>query len=150
MRLKPGDTFRIKTRIGFGFLQYVETDIDGIEFVRVLKPISVKGQIDQSGTNQCERWNIGFPIKAAVRKKIIDFIGNFDIPETFSVSKYARDQHNVRGKIIGWHIINKSTSKMILKKELDDDDLKLSPYGIMDDSLIIERIESNWKLEDWR
>ena len=31
MKLTVGDTFTIETRIGYGFLQYIETDNMGIE-----------------------------------------------------------------------------------------------------------------------
>ena len=63
MKLTKGDTFKIRTKIGFGFIQYVETDEDGIEFVRILEPIKEDGEISQSEVDQLERWSIGFPLK---------------------------------------------------------------------------------------
>lgn len=150
MRLTKGDTYSIETKIGFGFLQYVETDSIGIDFVRVLCPINEDEQIDQSGVNQNERWNIGFPLKAAAKRKIISKVGNFEIPNTYFNSEYARSKHIVRSEFLGWHIIHKSSLKRELKKELHKDDLKLSPHGIMNDTLIIEYLEQNWKLENWR
>lgn len=150
MKLIKGDTFRIKTKIGFGFLQYIKTDDMGIEFVRILEPIKEDGEISQSEVNQLERWNIGFPLKAATRKKITEKVGSFDIPSSYVNSQSARSIHNVRGEYLGWHIVNKKTLKRELKKTLNENDLKLSPHGIMNDTLIIERLEENWRLENWK
>lgn len=150
MKLNKGDTFRIRTKNGFGFLQYVETDDMGIEFVRVLEPIKESGKISQPEVDQKERWNIGFPLKAATRKKITEKVGSFEIPASFVNPEYARSKHNVRGEFLGWHIVHKSSLKRELKRNLDAKDLKLSPHGIMNDTLIVERLEKNWRLENWK
>lgn len=150
MKVKPGDVFKIKTNIGFGFLQYLETDTLGIEYVRVLEPISINGLITQDGVNHIERWSIGFPLKAAERKKLVEIVGNFEIPQSYVNSKYSRSEHNIRGEFLGWHIIDKSTLKRELKLELNESDVKLPPHGIMNDTLIVERIEQNWRLEEWK
>ncbi len=150
MRLIKGDIFKIKTKIGFGFLQYIETDDMGVEFVRILQPIKEDGEISQSEVDQKERWNIGFPLKAATRKKITEKVGSFVIPSSFINSQYARSMHNVRGEFLGWYIVHKPTLKRKLKKVLSRSDLKLSPHGIMNDTLIIQRLEENWKLENWK
>lgn len=150
MKLDKGDIFRIKTKIGYGFLQYIETDDMKIEFVRVLEPIKENGEITQPEINQVERWNTGFPLKAAIRKKIVEKVGSYEIPDTYVNSDYARSEHNVRGDFLGWHIIHKSSLKRELKKNLNENDLKLSPDGIMNDTLIIERLEGNWRLQNWR
>ena len=150
MKLNPGDVFKIETKIGFGFLQYIETDEIGIEFVRVLESINKNGKISQSEINLEERWNIGFPLKAAARKKIVEKVGSFEVPNSFINSEYARSEHNIRGKFLGWHIIHKSSLQIELKTSLSDQDLKLSPHGTMNDTLIIEQLEENWRLENWR
>ena len=150
MKLIKGDIFRIKTAIGFGFLQYIETDDTGIEYVRVLELISKEGEISQLEVDEFERWNIGFPLKAASRKKIVEKIGTFNVPKSFIKSEYARSEHDVRGDFLGWHIIHKPTLKRELKKTLTDKEMKLSPHGIMNDTLIIERLEKNWRLENWK
>ncbi len=150
MKLKAGDVFKIRTSIGFGFLQYLETDNLGIDYVRVLEPISINGEITQAGIDQIERWSIGFPLKAAARKKIVVMVGNFEIPKTFVNSEFARNEHNIRGEFLGWHIVHRSTLKRELKQDLDEKDLKLSPHGIMNDTLIVERMEQNWRLEKWK
>lgn len=150
MKLIKGDIFRIKTKIGFGFLQYIETDDMDIEFVRILEPIKEDGEISQTEVNQQERWNIGFPLKAATKKNIIEKVGSFEIPSSYVHSEYARSMHKVLGEFLGWHIVHKPTLKRELKKVLSQMDLKLSPHGIMNDTVIIERLEENWRLENWK
>lgn len=149
MKLKKGDVFRIKTKLGYGFLQYIETDDLGIEYVRVLEPISENGILSQREVECLERWCIGFPLKAAELRKIVEKVGNFDIPQSFINYEYARAEHNISGEKIGWHIVNKTSLKRELKPNLDAHDRKLSPHGIMNDTLIISMLEENWRLQDW-
>lgn len=150
MKLEKGDVFRIETKIGYGFMQYVETDDSGIEYVRILEPISETGKISQIDIDKLERWNIGFPLKAAARSQIVERVGSFLIPKSFNKTKFARSKHNIRGEFLGWHIVNRVTLKRELKKSLSDEDLTLSPHGIMNDTLIIERLEEDWRLENWK
>jgi hypothetical protein len=149
MKLKKGDVFRIKTKLGYGFLQYIETDDLGIEYVRVLEPISENGILSRQEVECLERWCIGFPLKAAERRKIVEKVGNFDIPQSFINYEHVRAEHNIRGEKIGWHIVNKASLKRELKQNLDAHDRKLSPHGIMNDTLIISMLEENWRLQDW-
>lgn len=150
MKLQEGDVFSIKTKIGYGFLQYIKTDSMGINLIRVLEPINDNGQISQPEVDIIERWNIGFPLKAALKRGIIEKIDTFIIPSSFVNSNYARSKHIIRGVFLGWHIVNKINLKRELKKNLSEKDLFLSPHGIMNDTLIIERLENNWRLENWK
>ena len=69
MKLIPGDLFKIPTKIGFGFLQCIEIDSTGIEYISVLDFLSEKGIISQFEIDKTEKWSIGFPARAASRKK---------------------------------------------------------------------------------
>lgn len=150
MKLEKGDVFSIKTSNGFGFLQYIETDNLGIEYVRVLSPVKQDEEINQSEVDLKERWSIGFALKAAVRKKIVTKIGGFRIPINYKIDEYARSEHNVRGEHIGWHLVNRKSLIRELKNKLDEKDLKLSPHGCFNDTIIIEYLEKEWRLEDWK
>jgi hypothetical protein len=149
MKLIKGDVFKIKTKIGSGYLQYIKTNDLGIESVRILDSILKIGNISQVEVNKLERWNILFPIKKAVKKRIIEKVGSFEVPTLYTIPQFTRSKHNIRGVFLGWHIINESTLKRELKKSLSNNDLKLSPHGIMNDTLIIELLEKDWRLENW-
>jgi hypothetical protein len=149
MKLNEGDIFRIKTNKGYAFLQYFETS-ETIEYVRVLAPIKEDDIISQEEINQKERWIIGFPLKAAARKKIIERIDNFKIPKNFSPPQFARTIHNIRGEHLGWFIVDRYSWQRNLKPKLDEADLGLSPWGIWNDTLLIEKLEENWSLSNWK
>ena len=149
MKLTKGDVFCISTKLGFGFLQFIESTQFG-DYVRILDYLSSEKVISQAEINKLERWCIDFTLKAAVRKKIIEKVGNFELPANFTISIYARSKHNIRGESIGWFLVNRKTLQSELKKELTDNEIKLSPHGFMNDTLIIEKIESNWNLSDWK
>ncbi|MCX6181755.1 MAG: hypothetical protein NT150_07500 [Bacteroidetes bacterium] len=149
-QLEQGDVFCIKTKIGNAFFQYIETDNLGQDFIRILDYISVSNnQIKQEDVNRIEKWNISFTIKPALRKHIIEKIGNFEIPTNFMIPQYTRSEHNIRGNFLGWFIVNRKSLQRELKEKLSEEELKLSPSGFMNDTLIIERIEQNWTLKNW-
>ena len=149
MKITSGDIFKIPTGIGFGFLQFIELDSMGIEYIRVLDIISENGIITQFEIDKTERWCIGFPLRAASRKKIVERIGNFNLPPDFKPSDLVRSEHIIGDKFLGWFIVNRKTLKRKFKKKLNKKQLKLSPHGIMNDTLIIERLEGNWNLAEW-
>ena len=96
------------------------------------------------------RFNIGFPVKAALRRKIINRVGKFEIPRAYEMPLQSRSKHNIRGAFLGWHIIDNKTVKRELKKELSENELKLSPHGIFNDTLLIEYLEKDWRLTNWK
>ena len=150
MKLQVGEVFAIQTKIGFGFLQYVDTGNLGIEIVRVLEPIKDTNEINQLEVELPERFTIQFVVKAALRKKILIKTGIFKIPEFYKIPVKARTEHFIRGEFIAWHIVNQQTLKIESKKALSEDDLLISPHGIPNDTLLIERLENNWRLEQWK
>jgi hypothetical protein len=142
-----GDVYSIQTAKGLGYLQFIENTEFG-DYIRILDHISAS--INQDEVNKPEKWCITFTIKPALRKKIISLVDNFNIPENFTISDFARSEHNIRGEFLGWHIVNRKTLQRELKKNLSQDEIKLSPHGFMNDTLIIEMLENNWKLSEWK
>ena len=150
MKIQRGDVFRIKTNIGFGFLQHIEMTIDKTHYVRVLDFVSKDGNVSQVEVNKPERWCTEFILNIAFRRKLVERVGNFMIPLGFKVSKYARGKHIIPNELSGWVIVNRNTGKLTFKEKLTEEELKLSPHGIMNDTYIIERLEENWSLENWK
>lgn len=144
MKFKEGEVFAIRTKIGYGFLQYVTTGDLGIELIRVLEPIKETNQISQEEVNVKERFSVYFVTKAALRKKLIERSGLFTIPNFYQVPTKARTEHNVRGEFLGWHIVDQKTLQRELKQELDAEDVLLSPHGHPNDTLLIEWLENGW------
>jgi hypothetical protein len=143
MKIKEGEVFAIRTKIGFGFFQYVTTSDLGVELIRVLEPIKEANEVSQDEVNLKERYSVHFVVKAALRKKLIERIGMFTIPSHYQIPSKARTEHKVKGDFLGWHIVDQKTLKRESKKELDVEDILLSPHGHPNDTLLIEWLESD-------
>ena len=150
MKIKEGEVFEIRTKIGYGFLQYVTTSDLEIELIRVLEPIKESNQISQDEVNVKERFSVHFVVKAALRKKLIERNGLFTIPSHYTVPTKARTEHKVKGEFLDWHIVDQKTLQRELKKELDAEDILLSPHAHPNDTLLIEWLENDWRLENWK
>jgi hypothetical protein len=90
INIQGGEVFSIPVENGFGFLQYIETDQHGIEYVRVLSPINTEQIVTQEEVDNKERWCIGFPLLPAYKKGIVNYIGNFQIPSNYKPDTFAR------------------------------------------------------------
>ncbi len=111
MKIKEGEVFAIRTKIGFGFFQYVTTSDLGVELIRVLEPIKEANEVSQDEVNLKERYSVHFVVKAALRKKLIERIGMFTIPSHYQIPSKARTEHKVKGDFLGWHIVDQKTLK---------------------------------------
>jgi hypothetical protein len=150
MKIQIGEVFAIKTKIGFGFIQYIETGNLGIEIIRVLEPIKKMNELSQVEIDIPERFTVQFVVKSALRKKIIERTGIFNIPGYYIIPVKARSKHTVRGEFLGWHIVDQLSLKRELKKELTDEELLLPPHGHPNDTLLIEYLESDWRVQNWK
>lgn len=150
MKIKEGEVFTIKTKIGYGFFQYVETSHLGVELIRVLEPIKESAQISQDEVNLKERYSVHFVLKAALKRKLVARVGVYSLPGDYLVPTKARTEHSIRGEFLGWHIVDQTTLQRELKKDLTQDDILLSPHGHPNDTLLIEWLENDWRLEKWK
>src|SRR6185436_13430635 len=100
MKIQAGEVFAIKTKLGFGFLQYIKLDQFGIGIVRVLEPIKESNEISQQEVNMPERYTVHFVVKAALFRKLIFRTGVFQIPKDYVVPEKGRGEHNVRGEFL--------------------------------------------------
>ncbi|MCF7560128.1 hypothetical protein L3X39_05710 [Sabulilitoribacter multivorans] len=149
-KIEKGDVFKIKTKIGFGFLQFIDKTIDRTHYIRVLDFISQNGLISQEDVDKKERWCTEFILNIAFRRRLVEKVGNFKIPNNFRIARFARSKHIIGENINGWNIVDRNTLKLIFKEVLSDKELLLSPHGIMNDTYIIERLQEGWTLEDWK
>lgn len=148
-KVKIGSLLEIKTPKGYAYLHYVYKDDDVFELIRVLPGIHPErpDNFDEI-VKQKESYLLGFPVTAAVNKKILEKVGFYPI-EGFTKPKYMRTDHIVRGEFLGWHIVNTSDYTIRSVKELSPEEKKLSPWGVWNDTLLIERLMENWSLETW-
>ena len=82
------------------------------------------------------------------RKKIVEQVSSYPV-NGFEKPQFMRTEHYVRGELSGWHIINTDTWERQLVTELTPEQKKLSPWGVWNDTLLIENLEDDWSLESW-
>ncbi|MFC4322018.1 hypothetical protein [Litchfieldia salsa] len=151
MRIKIGDVFQIETSKGLAFFQYVLKHDSMGSLIRILPNLHKDNNTDKINelVEQKELFFIHFPVGAALRRKIVCKVGNFQIPNGLVLPTKFRDKHIVRSEFISWHIVDYETYQIESVKKLTDEQLKLSPMGTWNDTLLIERLEEGWTLDKW-
>jgi len=150
MKIQMGDTFEIKTAQGLGYIQFAYRDKNGIEYVRVIRGLfdsRPAGLVDLVGKK--EQFIVGFPLTIAANKELVNYVARFLLPADFEMPRYMRAKHYVRGKFLGWHIVDISNWKRKLVSNLSEQEVKMSPLGVWNDTLLKERIATGWCLENW-
>lgn len=150
-RIKKGDVFSISTVKGNGYFQYVEEDRFKSSLIRILpgvyknEPKDIKALVSQK-----EEYFISFSLSLAKHRKMVDHIGNFEIPEWVEVPKFMRTEHNIRGEKKGWFIVNVETMMREFVENLSEEQITLSPWGIWNYALLAEKIADGWTLDKWQ
>lgn len=130
------------------YLQCVEIPKDiknEVELVKVFYKLYEVTPVDITSIIEEDFFFNRFPLKAAYRRKIVEKIGNSPLPN-FKAPLYYRTENDF-GK--GWQIVNAKTWKREIVLELSEEQKQLSPWGGMNDTLIIELLEKGWRLENW-
>lgn len=148
-RIKVGDIFELNTPKGKAYLHYVHKDSVTGELIRVLQGLYSErpANLDKLAASE-ERYIISFPLTAATKQNIVERVGNYST-SNFSKPKLMRTEHNIRGEFLGWHLVDTETWQRQLVKTLSPEQKKLSPWGLWNDTLLIENLVSDWSLEKW-
>lgn len=149
-KLKIGDIFSIQTSKGNGYFQYVFNNKDIGELIRVFNN-TLNEKLDiKKMVNSQNYYFIHFPLKAAYKQNIVKLIGNHDVPSSVKLPQKMRSKKvDNYGQFICWQIVDYNTWQNENKKELSSEEKKLSPWGIWNDTLLIERIEEEWDPTKW-
>jgi len=151
-KIRKGDVFSLNLTNGIGFIQCVkETPPKESEIIRIVPGVYNKESdldIDQIVLRK-ELFFSELPLKYALRKKMIHFVGNFSVPKDSEAPKYYRTEHVIRTEFLGWHIVDSETLHRRLVAKLSPEEKKLSPWGMFSIPDIVERIENNWTPLDW-
>ena len=148
-----GDVFKLQLSNGIGFIQCVklapETEW---EIIRVLPGIYLKDGDAEIASQKKELFFSELPLKYALRtrNKLVVFVGNFRVPKGSEAPRYYRDEHTRGHEFLGWHIVDSKTLKRKFVEKLSEEDLRLSPWGMISLTDIAERIETNWDIDEWK
>jgi hypothetical protein len=148
-RIKVGDIFEINTPKGKGYLHYIYKDRTKGDLVRILPGLYSErpASVDKLAGHQ-ESFMVFFPLSASYKQKIVEQVGHYPA-DGFEKPRYMRTEHIVRGDFLGWHIIDTETWQRQLVETLTPEQKKLSPWGIWNDTLLIENLANDWNLEKW-
>jgi len=150
-KIELGDIFEIDTRKGKAYFQCVRIDKIKLDLIKVFNKIYQKRpESIESVITVKDNYFIGFALSTAYRRKLVEKVGNVTLPIDFDLPKYMRSKHVIRGQFLGWHIIDTNTLKRELVEKLSIDQQHLSPWGIWNDTLLKESLESGWSLENWK
>jgi len=149
VRIKIGDIFEINTPKGKAYLHYIYKDKTTGDLVRILSGLYYDrpANFDELAGSK-ELYMVSFPLSAANKQKIVERVGYYPA-DNFKKPKYMRTEHIVRGEFLGWHIIDTETWERQLVKKLSPEQKQLSPWGIWNDTLLIQNLIDNWNLEKW-
>ena len=148
-RVKLGDVFEISTSKGKAYLHYIYQDKDLIELIRVLPGLysSVPENLDQIVESN-EKFMVSFPLTAAYKRHLVEKVGHY--PATnFTRPQYMRTEFIVGREMKGWHIVNVDTLQRQSVQKLTPEQMRLSPWGIWNDTFLIENLEKDWNLDKW-
>jgi hypothetical protein len=148
-KIKIGDIYEIKTKKGKGYFQLVSSDKLEGELIRVFYKLFDKEEPSLQSLIKGEYYLIGFPLKYALKQDIVKFVRNIELPPDFKIPRYMRTKHKIGDEFLGWYIVDRETLKLNFVEQLDENQKKLSPHGIVNDTYLIERFEEDWRLEDW-
>lgn len=145
--IKLGDIFEIETKKGKGYIQYVQDQEAEGSLVKVFNrlfpqtPENIKDILSVK-----DFYYIGFILKDAYQMKIVKLIGHASLPWFYCAPRYFRTK-NIFGT--GWNIVDSKTEKRKVIEQLTEKQKKLSPFGIINDTILIERLEEGWSLKNW-
>lgn len=152
MRIKLGDLFIIETEKHTCLLQYSYYDEACGYLVRVF--VFHKGYVFdnfENIINKKEDFNVFFFLKFALKDGSVKKVGNFSVPDIFLIPNYMRDKSIFNNSKYKWRIVPLDpTKRQIPIEELNEEQVKLSPYQMWYSEGFIEAIDSGFSLETWR
>jgi hypothetical protein len=148
-RIQLGDVFEINTVKGNAYFQYVYKDEKIGELIRVFSGFFRTRPSDIHTIVMSDvLYQVFFPLSAAQRRKIVGKVGNHS-GFVSQKPEQMREKHIIRGEFLGWHIVDTDTWRMKAVKKLSLQQKALSPWGIWNDTLLVQRLEDGWNLDNW-
>jgi hypothetical protein len=149
-RVKIGDIIEITTGGGFAYTQYTHKDAARGALLRVFNGIYVERISDINLFYRLGvRFKIFFPLHESINRGIFKVIGNIDIPPDRIIFPTFRNgvRNPSTGKVDTWFIWNGKEEWPVEK--LSAEQRKYSLEWIVNDTRLVELIETGWRPEDF-
>lgn len=147
-RIKIGDVVEIETAQGFVYAHYTHKHEQYGALLRVFsifhktRPEIFDGMIQNEPTFMCF-----FPLGAAINRKICSIAGNVPVPESaqsFPIFRNGVADPSTK-KVATWWLWDGENEWRI--GVITTEQRKLPILGVINDTLLVERIESGWTAE---
>jgi hypothetical protein len=150
-RFEAGDLFEIVTSGGLGYVQYVYTDQEMGDFLRVLPGVFPERVEDAEWlAAREEAFFTFFPLKAALEKKIVSRVAQASVPAHVGKPPLLRSPGRVNPAtrtVESWWLWDGTRSWQV--ERLNELQKQLSLEAILNDTLLAERIVSGWRPADY-
>jgi hypothetical protein len=146
-KVKIGDIIEIPTSKGLAYAQYTHQHEMYGGLIRILDGFFISRPINfDELVKRKHKFVVFFPVRAAISRKIFEIVAHCEIPEEASNFPVFRDGLPDRvGKVTNWWLWDGKKEWMIGR--LTDEQRKFPIRGILNDTALIERIESGWTPE---
>jgi hypothetical protein len=144
-RLKIGDLVEVRTSLGLTYAQYTHKHARYGALLRVFKKVyAEKHRSLEDILNDEVRFSTFFPLKATVEQGIVEVVGSLPVPKVLSQFPVFRAGviDPSTGKVATWWLWDGENEVKI--GNLSEEQKHFPIRGVWNDTLLIERIESNW------
>lgn len=147
-RVKPGDVVEIPTSKGLAYAQVILKDNQWGALLRIVPELHKERPSDFSLLlQQAETFKVFFPLGAAVHRGIFEIVANGAIPDSSKGMPVFRSAGHIdrTGRVHFWWIEDGKNYHKVGK--LSQQQKKLPLLEVINDTLLIERIEQGWTPE---
>lgn len=140
-----GDIFSIDTSSGKGYFQYVYEDETIGELIYILPGLYINEPNIKALRYSDEGFFVHFPLKSALKKRIIDFVTSAVILEGLKIPSYFKvDVRDSDGNFIEYQIVDYQSWQRYSETDMGLDVNSLSPWGTWNDTYLIEQLIDRW------
>lgn len=147
-KLHLGDIVEIATPDGMAYAQFVNSHDQYGSLLRVLRGVhdDRPSDLNRLVAGQTQ-FVVFFPLLAAIKARIVQVIGNEQVPEAFKALPVFRAgvADPKTGKVATWWLWDGDEEWMV--GALKEEQKRLPIRGVWNDTLLVERIVSGWTPE---
>jgi hypothetical protein len=145
---RVGDVIEFQTGIGFAYAQVIAKIPSWGPLIRVLagawehRPQSLEGVAAAS-----HRFYVFFPVGAAISRGLVAFVGNVPVPGSAREFPLLRQRGRVEsdGQVTSWWLWDGAKKWRV--GQLTPEQKRLSIAELINDTLLVARVENDWRPE---
>lgn len=152
-RAKIGDVIEIKTEKGLAYAQYTHNHTAPPRYGQLIRVFDGLHEKQPDNLNVLVRGSIlfltFFPLHSALSRSIFRVVGNVAVPQdaqSFPIFRMKGLVDPVTKKALRWALWDGESEKM-LERPLTDAEKSLPILGVVNDTMLVDRIVSGWRSE---